>query len=70
MVAFQRPIAFIVAAKGNIGSYDIHLIDATGSKESDLTSNLFPDGFLATEAIFSSDDSRLYFVGEWELEDT
>jgi len=58
-------MVYIVSAVGEEGRYDIHTIDPDGSGNRDLTSEIFPQGFLAHCAIFSADDSKVYFVGEW-----
>ncbi len=58
-------LVFIVSAVGTEGRYDIYLMNAEGSEVMDLTSEIFPPGFLAHCATFSADDSKIYFVGEW-----
>ena len=58
-------MVYIVSAVGTEGRYDIYLMNANGSGVTDLTSGIFPPGFLAHCAVFSADDSRIYFVGEW-----
>jgi len=58
-------MVYIVSAVGTEGRYDIYLMNADGGGVTDLTSGIFPPGFLAQCAIFSADDSRIYFVGEW-----
>lgn len=58
-------LVYIVSAMGTEGRYDIHTMNADGSDNKDLTSEIFPQGFLAHCAIFSADDSKVYFVGEW-----
>jgi Tol biopolymer transport system component len=58
-------IVFIVSAVGTEGRYDIYLMNADGGGVKDLTFGIFPPGFLAHCAVFSADDSKIYFVGEW-----
>ena len=58
-------LAFVVAAINDIGKYDIYLMDADGSNQRNITPSYFPDNFLCHSAVFSADDSMLYFVGEW-----
>ncbi len=58
-------IAFIVSAVGSEGRYDIHVMETNGGNARDLTSGVFPPGFIAHCEVFSEDDSLIYFVGEW-----
>ncbi|UCD45498.1 MAG: PD40 domain-containing protein [Candidatus Bathyarchaeota archaeon] len=58
-------LVYLVGAVGSEGRYDIFSIKPDGSDMRDLTSELFPPGFLAHDPIFSPDDSKIYFVGEW-----
>jgi Tol biopolymer transport system component len=58
-------LVFIVAAINDTGKYDIYLMDADGSNQKNITPSYFPDNFLCHSAVFSADDSMLYFVGEW-----
>jgi Tol biopolymer transport system component len=58
-------IVCVVSAVGTEGRYDLHLMNTDGSGVTDLTSEIFPPGFLTHCAVFSADDSRIYFVGEW-----
>ena len=57
-------MAFIVSAVGSEGRYDIHLMDADGGNRGDLTSDVFPLGFLAHCVTFTSEET-IVFVGEW-----
>lgn len=58
-------LVYIVSAVGDEGRYDMFMVNPDGSGSSDLTSELFPPGFLAHCAVFSADDSKIFFVGEW-----
>ena len=57
-------IAYIVSAMGSEGTYDIHIMDRDGGRKVDLTSEIFPTGFLAHGVTFA-DKSKIIFVGEW-----
>jgi Tol biopolymer transport system component len=58
-------IVFSVTAVGEEGRYDIFTVEPDGDGLLDLTSDLFPPGFLAHGPIFSQDDTKIYFIGEW-----
>jgi len=58
-------VLYIVAAIDDVGTYRIYMIDADGTNNRDVTPDYFPDGFLCRSAVFSGDDSRLYFIGQW-----
>lgn len=58
-------ILLIVAAIEDKGIYHLYMIDDDGSNYQDITPTFFPDNFLSHQAIFSPDDSLIYFIGEW-----
>jgi TolB protein len=58
-------IVFSVAAVDGGGRYDIYMMSGDGPQIRDLTSQLFPQSFLAHEAVFSADGSTIFFIGEW-----
>jgi Tol biopolymer transport system component len=58
-------IVYIVAAINDKGVYRIYMMDSDGGNDRDITPNYFPDNFLCTSAVFSNDDSKLYFIGQW-----
>jgi Tol biopolymer transport system component len=58
-------IVFIVGAISGAGTYDIYLMNADGSNARSIMPSYFPAEFLAHNAVFSSDDSKVYFVGQW-----
>jgi TolB protein len=58
-------MVYLVSAIGTEGRYDIYTVNSDGTDIRDLTSDLFPQAFLAHCPIFSPDDSKIYFVGEW-----
>lgn len=57
-------LVYIVAAAGSQGRYDIHLIEADGASDRNITAD-FPAAFLCRSALFSRDDSQVYFTGQW-----
>jgi Tol biopolymer transport system component len=58
-------LVYLVSAIGTEGRYDIYTVNSEGTDQRDLTSDLFPQSFLAHCPLFSPDDSKIYFVGEW-----
>jgi Tol biopolymer transport system component len=58
-------IVYIVAAKDDVGVYDLYLINPDGTENQNITPISFPQEFLVHWATFSSDESVLYFIGEW-----
>jgi Tol biopolymer transport system component len=58
-------LVFIVAAINNAGKYDIYLMDSDGSNQRNITPAYFPNNFLCHSAVFSTDDTMIYFTGEW-----
>lgn len=61
-------IVYLVSAIGNEGKYDIHLMNADGSENRNITPEYFRADFLCHDPIFSKDDSKIFFVGEWYLD--
>ena len=58
-------LLFMVAAKGGGGIYDMFIMNPDGSDQSNITPADWPGEFLCSHGIFSYDDSKIYFVGEW-----
>ena len=58
-------IVFAVGAIGNEGKYDIYLMNSDGSENRNITPEYFPADFLCHHPIFSKDDLKIFFVGEW-----
>ena len=58
-------IVFIVAAIDDLGKYDIYMMNSDGTNLRNITPDYFPNDFLCHSAIFSNDDSNLYFIGQW-----
>jgi len=58
-------IVYLVGAIGNEGKYDIYLMSSDGSENRNVTPEYFPADFLCHDPVFSKDDSKIFFVGEW-----
>jgi Tol biopolymer transport system component len=58
-------LVYIVAAVGTEGRYDIWMMNADGTSVRNVTPSYFPSSFLCHSAMFSKDDSKLYFAGQW-----
>jgi len=58
-------IVYIISAVGIEGKYDIRMIDPDGTNEREIMPEYYPDDLLVHSVIFSKDDSKLYFIGEW-----
>ena len=58
-------LLFTVAAMGGGGIYDMYTMKPEGSDLTNITPSHWPAEFLCSHGVFSHDDSRIYFVGEW-----
>jgi Tol biopolymer transport system component len=58
-------VIYIVAAINGAGQYDIYIMNADGTDNHNVTPEYFPAEFLVHHAVFSKDDSTIYFIGEW-----
>lgn len=58
-------LVFIIAAIGETGQFDIHLMNSDGSGSRNITPAYFPADLLCHWAIFSGDDAGIYFIAEW-----
>ncbi len=58
-------MVFVVAAIGEEGKYDIYVMNADDSGLTNITPAYFPPDFLCQAPVFSADDSRIFFIGEW-----
>ncbi len=59
-------IVYIVAAINNQGKYDVYMMNADGTNARNITPDYFPANFLVRQtAVFSKDDSQIYFIGMW-----
>jgi len=63
-----QQIVYIVAAIDQTGQYDLYMMNADGSDNRNITPDYFPPQFLCHWAVFSSNDSAIFFIGEWWLE--
>jgi Tol biopolymer transport system component len=58
-------VVYIVAAINDKGVYHIYMMSSDGANNRDVTPGYFPSDFLCRSAVFSQDDSKLYFIGQW-----
>ena len=58
-------IVYMVSAIGNDGKYHVYVMNSDGSENRDITPDYFPAEFLCHSPIFSKDDTKIFFVGEW-----
>lgn len=58
-------IVYLVAAIGSEGKYDVYMMNSDGTENRDMTPDYFPTSVLCHSPIFSLDDSKIFFVGEW-----
>jgi len=64
-----RQLVYIVAAIDSNGVYDTYMMDVDGSVRQNITPDYFPPQFLCQWVVFSSDDSAVFFIGEWWVND-
>ncbi|MFC2010388.1 TolB family protein [Chloroflexota bacterium] len=58
-------MVFIVGAIEDEGKYDIYLVSEDGSNTVNITPTYFPPDFVCYTPVFSIDDSKIFFIGEW-----
>jgi Tol biopolymer transport system component len=58
-------LVYIVAAIGATGQYDLYMTNVDGMANRNITPRYFPPQFLCHCAVFSNDDTAIYFIGEW-----
>ena len=58
-------IVYVVAAVDGEGRYDLYVINSDGSDSHSVTPSYFPRDFLCHAPVFSLDDSRVFFIGQW-----
>ncbi|MCW4015025.1 MAG: hypothetical protein NWF06_01520 [Candidatus Bathyarchaeota archaeon] len=64
----DEKIVYMVSAIGTEGYYDLYMMNSDGSEQCNITPDYFPTEFLCQHPIFSKDDSKVFFVGEWYLD--
>ena len=62
-------ILFIISGIDDVGKYDLYMMKGDGTEIQDITPSYFPDNFLCHWAVFSNDDTKIYFLGEWWSEE-
>ena len=60
-----QKLVYTVSAIDLEGRYDLYMMNPDGYGVVDLTSSIFPESFLANSAVFSKDDSKIIFIGQW-----
>ena len=58
-------IVYIVSAIADEGKYDIYMMNADGTDVHNIIPDYYQPLFLSHSAIFSIDDSKIFFIGEW-----
>lgn len=58
-------IVFVVSAIDDVGKYDIYIINSDGTNIQNVTPDYFPNDFLCRSAVFSDDESIIFFIGQW-----
>jgi Tol biopolymer transport system component len=58
-------LVYIVAAINGEGKYDIYTMNSDGTNNRDVTPDYFPPEFLCHSPVFSKDDSKIFFIGQW-----
>jgi TolB protein len=58
-------LIYILAAVGEEGRYDAYMMNADGTDNHNITPAEYPANLLIHWAVFSPDDAKVYFVGEW-----
>jgi Tol biopolymer transport system component len=58
-------IVYILAAIMAEGKYDLCMMNSDGSDNHVITPGYFPADFLCHNAVFSLDDTKIYFIGQW-----
>lgn len=61
----QTRLVYVVAAIDGEGKYDMYLMNADGSDITNINPDYFPPDFLCHSPVFSADDGKLFFIGQW-----
>ncbi len=61
-------ILYTVSAIGDEGKFDIYLMNSDGTDNRNITPDYFPMDFLCHNPIFSLNEDKIFFVGEWWAE--
>ncbi len=56
---------FIVTAIKDVGQYDVYLMNSDGSNVVNITPKTVPANVLIHAAIFSKEETLIYFIAEW-----
>ena len=60
-----REIAYVVAAINGVGKYDIYMVNPDGTQNHNVTPDYFPADFRCHSPVFSKEDSKIFFIGQW-----
>jgi Tol biopolymer transport system component len=60
-----QQLAYIVASIDQVGQYDLYIMNTDGTGSRNITPSYFPPQFLCHWAVFSRDDTAVFFIGEW-----
>ncbi|MFC2063102.1 hypothetical protein ACFLS8_04080 [Chloroflexota bacterium] len=58
-------LVFVVAGIGSEGKYDMYIMNSDGSDITNINPDYFPPDFLCHTPVFSADDSKVFFIGQW-----
>jgi len=58
-------LVYVVGAIEGQGVYDIYMMNSDGSNITNTNPDYFPTEFLCHTPVFSSDDSKIFFIGQW-----
>jgi TolB protein len=61
-------ILYMVSAIRDEGKFDIYLMNSDGTDNKNITPDYFPADFLCHNPIFSLDEDKIFFIGEWWAE--
>ncbi len=61
----SNQILYVVAAIDNQGIYDLYMMNADGTDNRNIIPSYVPEDFLCHAGVFSNDDLKVYFIGEW-----